>query len=191
MPSISIILSQYLSVVDIATGRVLVTVLTGVNTRGIGGVALEGLKGVEVLGRTGRVGVPRRCKRPSWRCGPKADRRTCRMRRSRRRERRQPVKQERRHKEQELRQPVRRPVGRRRGQAWLLRGLGHASSRLAAGAAGDSTGLGAHGHALNIGLLLHHLSVVDIATLGILVAVLAGVNARGIGGVALEGLERG
>ena len=49
--------------------------------------------------------------------------------------------------------------------------------------------LGVGSHLLHVGLLFHHLSEVDIATDGVLVAVLSGVDTRGIGGVALEGLE--
>ena len=51
------------------------------------------------------------------------------------------------------------------------------------------TRLGVGAHVLQVGLLLHHLSEVDITTDGVLVAVLSGVDTRGVGGVALEGLE--
>ena len=51
------------------------------------------------------------------------------------------------------------------------------------------TRFGVGGHLLHVGLLLHHLLEVNIATDGVLVTVLTGVDAGSIGGVALEGLE--
>ena len=49
--------------------------------------------------------------------------------------------------------------------------------------------LGVGGHLLHVGLLVHHLLEVNIATDGILVTVLSGVDAGSIRRVALESLE--
>lgn len=51
------------------------------------------------------------------------------------------------------------------------------------------TGLRAGLHGLDVSLLIHHLLEVNIATDGVLVTVLSGVDTRGIGGVSFEGLE--
>ena len=52
------LLLHHLLEVNVTTDGVLVTVLTGVDAGSIGGVALEGLEGVEVGGGTGGIGVP-------------------------------------------------------------------------------------------------------------------------------------
>ena len=52
------LLVHHLLEVNITALGVLVTVLSGVDTRGIGGVSFEGLEGVEVVGRARGVGVP-------------------------------------------------------------------------------------------------------------------------------------
>ena len=51
-------LNHHLGKVDITAIGVLVKIFTRVVSRGIGGISLEGLEGVEVHGGTGAVGVP-------------------------------------------------------------------------------------------------------------------------------------
>lgn len=78
-------------------------------------------------------------------------------------------------------------TGRRNGR-WIIPDVTRRLV-LAAGASWREAWLRVGSHLLHVGLLLHHLSEVDIATDGVLVTVLTGVDAGSIGGVALEGLE--